>query len=141
MYPRPWFRLPPATAYGRLGQIDKGLAEIQHGLQYIGDTGQVKVAVELYRIEGTLLLSQAVPDEQGAEARFRQALNLARRQKARLLELRVVMHLAQLWHRQGKRAEALTLLVTVYSGFTEGYGTSELQQAQRLLQELGGSRA
>ncbi len=126
LYPRPWFRLPLATAYGRLGQIDKGLAEIQHSLQYIGDTGQVKVAVELYRIEGTLLLSQAVPDEQGAEARFRQALNLARRQKAWLLELRVVMHLAQLWHRQGKRAEALTLLVMVYSGFTEGYGTGEL---------------
>ena len=47
------------------------------------------------------------------------------------------MNLAQLWDQQGKRAEALSLLESVYNGFTEGYETGDLRQARRLLHDLG----
>ena len=65
-----------------------------------------------------------------------QALAVARRQQARALELRAAMSLARLWQQQGKRAEGHQLLAEVYGWFTEGFDTTDLQQAKALLQAL-----
>jgi predicted ATPase len=46
------------------------------------------------------------------------------------------MSLARLWQRQGKRTEARQVLAPVYSWFTEGFDTPDLQEARGLLQEL-----
>jgi predicted ATPase len=73
-----------------------------------------------------------------AEACFHQALDVARRQQATSWELRAGMSLARLWQRQGKRAEAHELLAPVYSWFTEGFDTADLQEAKALLEELRG---
>ena len=67
---------------------------------------------------------------------FAPALAVARRQQARALELRAAMSLARLWQQQGKRAEAHQLLAEVYGWFTEGFDTTDLQQAKALLQAL-----
>jgi predicted ATPase len=48
------------------------------------------------------------------------------------------MSLARLWQQQGKRAEASELLTPVYTWFTEGFDTADLQEAKALLEELGG---
>jgi predicted ATPase len=72
------------------------------------------------------------------ETCFRQALDIARRQQAKSWELRAAMSLSRLWHRQGKRAEAYDLLAPVYGWFTEGFETTDLQEAKALLEELGG---
>ena len=93
---------------------------------------------ELHRIKGELLLRQAVPDAPQAEACFQQALAVARRQQARSWELRAAMSLSRLWQQQGKRAEARELLAPIYSWFTEGFDTPDLQEARVLLEELGG---
>ena len=61
---------------------------------------------------------------------------MARRQQARALELRAAMSLARLWQQQGKRAEAHQLLAEVYGWFTEGFDTTDLQEAKALLQAL-----
>ena len=45
-------------------------------------------------------------------------------------------HLSRLWQRQGKRAEAHTLLAPVYGWFTEGFDTPDLQEAKALLETL-----
>jgi predicted ATPase len=47
------------------------------------------------------------------------------------------MSLGRLWQQQGKRAEAHALLAPVYSWFTEGFETTDLQEAKALLAELG----
>jgi len=65
-----------------------------------------------------------------------QALDIARRQQAKSLELRAVTSLARLWQRQGKRAVACQLLAEVYGWFTEGFDTADLQAAKALLEEL-----
>jgi predicted ATPase len=93
---------------------------------------------ELYRLQGVLLLQRPCSDVGQAEGCFRQALDVARRQQAKALELRATLSLARLWQDQGQRAAALDLLVESYSWFTEGFDTADLQESKALLVELGG---
>jgi predicted ATPase len=86
--------------------------------------------------QGELFLRQALPDASQAEANFQQALAVARRQQAKLWELRAALSLCRLWQRQGKRAEARELLTPIYSWFTEGFDTADLQEAKALLTAL-----
>jgi predicted ATPase len=72
-----------------------------------------------------------------AEACFQQALDVARRQQAKVLELRAALSLARLWQGQGQRAAARQLLAELYPWFTEGFDTADLQEAQALLEALG----
>ena len=51
--------------------------------------------------------------------------------------LRAAMSLARLWQQQGKRAEAYERLAPIYGWFTEGFDTTDLQEAKALLGELG----
>jgi len=71
-----------------------------------------------------------------AEALFGQSLEIARRQEAKLFELRAATSLARLWQRQGKRAAARDLLAPIYGWFTEGLDTRDLIEAKTLLEEL-----
>src|SRR5437899_12006641 len=71
-----------------------------------------------------------------AEAYFLKAIEIARRQQAKSLELRAVMSLSRLWQSQGKREEARQLLAEIYNWFTEGFDTKDLQEAKALLEEL-----
>jgi predicted ATPase len=74
--------------------------------------------------------------EDEAEACFRCALEVARRQQARLFELRAALSLARLWQKRGRGAEAYELLTPVYDWFTEGFDTADLKDAKALLDEL-----
>jgi predicted ATPase len=67
---------------------------------------------------------------------LRRALDVARHQEAMPLELRAAVSLSRLWQQQGKRAEARELLASVYSWFTEGFDTADLQEAKALLEAL-----
>lgn len=76
--------------------------------------------------------------EQTREAaeHFHHALDIARRQQAKSLELRAAVSLARLWQRQEKRAAAHQLLAEIYGWFSEGFDTADLQEAKVLLEEL-----
>jgi predicted ATPase len=91
---------------------------------------------EIYRLRGVLLLRQPATPQAEAEAWLQRALDVARRQEAKSLELRAVMSLARLWQQQGKRAEAHALLAPIYGWFTEGFDTADLQEARALLEAL-----
>ena len=73
-----------------------------------------------------------------AEAFFLKAIEIARRQQAKSLELRAVVSLTRLWQSQGKREEARQMLGEIYSWFTEVFDTKDLQEAKALLEELAG---
>ena len=83
-----------------------------------------------------MLLSLSAEQHTEAETCFHQALDIARRQQAKSLELRAAMSLSRLWQRQGKRDEARQLLAPIYSWFTEGFDTADLKEARALLDEL-----
>ena len=96
---------------------------------------------EIYRLRGVLLLRQPGTPQEEAEACLQQALDIARRQEAKSLELRAAMSLSRLWQQQGKQAEARALLAPVYGWFTEGFDTADLQEAKALLETLSDEHA
>jgi predicted ATPase len=67
---------------------------------------------------------------------LQRALDTARSQEGKSLELRAATSLARLWRDQGRLAEARDLLAPVYGWFTEGFDTADLQDAKTLLDEL-----
>lgn len=92
----------------------------------------------MHRLKGTLLLQQYPDNTAEAESCFHHALDVARKQQAKSLELRAALSLAILWQSQGKRQEAYGLLAPVYEWFTEGFDTADLKDARALLQALEG---
>ena len=125
-----------AEVYSKAGQTVEGLNVVAEALARAHQTECRYYEAELHRIKGELLLTQAAPDEQQADACFQNALNVARGQSAKSLELRAAMSLSRLWQRQGKRDEARTLLAEIYGWFSEGFDTADLKTAKALLEEL-----
>ena len=85
------------------------------------------------------LESSAQRLESEAEECFLKAIEIARKQQAKSLELRAVMSLSRLWQQQGKKDEAQQMLAEIYNWFTEGFDTKDLQEAKGLLDSLGSS--
>jgi predicted ATPase len=146
-----------ADVYCHAKQWELGFAAVAEGIERAEHKGEWFYAAELYRIKGQLTLeargwrletsssSQApslkllVPNgvEREAEELFFKAIDIARQQTTKLFELRATMALCRLWQLQGKTAQALGRLETLYQWFTEGLETPELQTVRTLLAELG----
>ena len=120
-----------AEAHWTAGETEAGLQLIP---ATIDDSGDRWLAPELHRIKGELYRSAGRAEV--AEQCLKDALESARMQKARLLELRAAMSLARLWRDQGKPQQARELLAPVYGWFTEGFDTRDLKEAKVLLDEL-----
>jgi len=134
---RPYYLALLAEAHGSAGQVDAGLGVLAEALRLVDDMEGYWYQAELYRLKGELLLGLSTAPHAEATACFEQALDIARHQQAKSLELRAAASLARLWQRQGKRAEARELLAEVYGWFTEGVDTADLQEARALLEALG----
>jgi predicted ATPase len=165
---QPYFLAQLAETYGRVGQPEEGLNVLAEALAVVSKTGERSDEVELYRLKGELTLQSKVQSlkfkvEEEAEACFFKAIEIARQQQAKTLELRAAMSLARLWQRQaleqGARSleqegrskesggreeqktrtrltEAHQMLSEVYSWFTEGFDTVDLKEAKALLDEI-----
>jgi predicted ATPase len=133
-----------AEAYGRGGHLEEGRGILTEALARAHTNGECHYEAELYRLKGELLLQNGKSqgekgnsqEREDAEECFLQAIDVARHQQAKSLELRAAMSLARLWERQGKRGEARDLLAPIYNWFTEGFDTADLQQAKGLLETL-----
>jgi predicted ATPase len=130
-----------AEALGRTGQIVDGLATIEAALSWTERSEDHWAIAELLRVKGELLLLQGAPSAAAAAEDYcRQALDWAGRQGALSWELRATTSLARLWRDQGRSADALALLGPIYGRFTEGFDTTDLAGAKRLLDELNDLR-
>jgi predicted ATPase len=150
-----------AEAYGRGGRVDAGLTVVTEALAGVHSGRERWWEAELHRLKGELLLRRVsttalksastqplvpagapvearghAPVQAEAEACFRQAFDVARRQQARSLELRAAMSLSRLWQRQGECDAARELLAEAYGWFSEGFETADLREARELLEVL-----
>ncbi len=154
----PLFMGALAQGYGQDGQANEGLRVVAEALALVDKNQERWNEAELYRLQGELTLAHEgksqkakgksqnsenpnphsqIPDpESEAEACFLKAIEIAQKQQAKSWELRAATSLARLWKEQGKRQEARQLLEPVYSWFTEGHDTADLQDAKALLDEL-----
>jgi adenylate cyclase len=123
-----------AEALWHAGHTEEGLQAVEDGLAVSKRNGEPFYDAELWRLRGELLKMQDQTEE--AESCFHKAVEIARQQAAKSLELRVSTSLARLWQKQGKRKEAQQSLGEIYAWFTEGFDTADLQEAASLLKEL-----
>jgi predicted ATPase len=141
------------AAYAKVGRVEEGLSMVAEVLAFVDKTGARVGEAELYRLKGELTLkkfnvqgskfkveesSEFGVQSLGSEAEecFLKAIDIARRQSAKSLELRAVMSLSRLWQQQGKKNEAHSMLSEIYGWFTEGFDTKDLQEAKALIEEL-----
>jgi predicted ATPase len=171
----PQFLALLAEAYGKAGQPEEGLTALTEALNFVDKTGERLYEAELYRLKGTLTLQSRAslaqvqdksetsqdksevpntqhptPSTQEAEACFLKAIEIARKQQAKSLELRAVMSLVRLRQQQAMQHASRTtqheartmldaarnMLSEIYHWFTEGFDTKDLQEAKALLEEL-----
>jgi predicted ATPase len=151
----PYFLSLLAEAYEKSGHPQKGLQVLTEALALTNNTEERWWEAELYRLYGELSLrldereSKRLGDNStlaqssihlvtlsSPEECFRKALEVAQQQQAKSLELRAATSLARLKQRQRKPDEAFSILEEVYTWFTEGFGTADLQDAKLLLNEL-----
>jgi predicted ATPase len=107
---------------------------LDDALEEIDRSGQRWCEAELHRAKGELL--SRFSDAVNAESCLQRSLATARRQHAKLWELRAACGLGRLWHNEGKRKEARDLLMPIYGWFTEGLDTRDLKESKALLDEL-----
>ncbi|MBI4563061.1 MAG: AAA family ATPase [Candidatus Rokubacteria bacterium] len=124
-----------AEAYANVGQADQGLSVLPEAIAVANKNGEHFYEPELYRLKGDLLLMGCAPADQQAEGCFRQAIEIARGQRAKSLELRARVSLTRLLERRGKRDDR-RLLAEIYGWFTEGFDTRDLKEAKTLLERL-----
>jgi predicted ATPase len=125
-----------AETCGKNGRVEEGLVLVTEGLQAAEETSERVAEAELYRLKGELLVIKDSGVVAEAEHCLRTAIDVARRQGARLFELRATISLARLLRDTNRRDEARTLLGEIYNWFTEGFDLPDLNEAKELLEEL-----
>ena len=128
-----------AQMYAKAGQVEKALSLMEDALARIAETEERYHEAEVTRLRGEFRLQQDPARAPEAESDFCQALEIARRQEARMLELRATVSLCRLWLAQArteKLTEAREMLGAIYGWFTEGFDTQDLREAQGVLEKL-----
>jgi DNA-binding SARP family transcriptional activator/predicted ATPase len=131
----PYYLSLIAYVCGQAGRVEEGLASIDEALAEARTHNEHWWDAELHRLRGELLLMHGADTSDG-EAALLRAIEIARSQQARSLELRATMTLARLWIAQHRSDDARQQLSDLYAWFTEGFDTPDLQAAQLLLAQL-----
>ncbi|EJN10548.1 putative ATPase [Bradyrhizobium sp. YR681] len=124
-----------AACSGDADQVDRGLDVIEDALSRCNDRQELWYLPELIRIKGELMLRSARHSD-GAEAHFRNGLDMAAQQGARFWELRNGISLARLMSGAGQSADALAVLENVSGAFTEGADIADMRAARELIAQL-----
>ena len=123
-----------AEAHTAAGQIEAAFAALDRADDAAAVTGEAFFQSQLFTVRALLLVKRGLHAE--AEAWLHKAIDIARTQSAKSLELRAATVLARLWHDQGRHSDARDLLAQLYGWFVEGFETLDLKEAKALLREL-----
>jgi DNA-binding winged helix-turn-helix (wHTH) protein/predicted ATPase len=146
---RPYFLALLADACATAGRPADGLAAVAEALATAVKTGERFYEAELYRLKGELLRRGEHGEPPAALVRdpapggpaspeecLVRAIEVARGQGARSLELRAVVSMSRVWREDGREADARRMLVDACGGFTEGHDTADLREAEALLNTM-----
>jgi predicted ATPase len=125
-----------AEACKETGRLDYGLSALTEALAAADEHEERNYEPEIHRLKGELLLKQNDLNAAKAHRCFERAVEIARKQSAKSVELRATVSLARLLAKQGHRHEARAMLAEIYNWFTEGFDTADLKDAKALLDEL-----
>jgi class 3 adenylate cyclase len=124
-----------SATYLKAHHGDEGLGLVERAISWMRAGGALLFEADFHRLRGEFLLTTGRPEKE-AEAAFREAITIARREQAKSFELRATMCVARLVARQGSYHQAHTMLAEIYGWFTEGFDTADLKDAKALLDEL-----
>ena len=116
------------------GDYQDALLSLDEAEKVIKAGGERWAHPEVLRVKGEIARAQSLDAD--AETHFQSAIDVARAQAAKPLELRAVTSLARLRRDQGKPGEAHDLLAPIYNWFTEGFDTPDLRDAKKCLDDL-----
>jgi predicted ATPase len=133
----PYFLSIAAEVCSELKSVDEAIELVAEALDWVERTGECWYEAELHRLGGELSLLRDSSSVSAAERSFRTAIEIARKQEAKSLELRATTSLARLLSTDGKCDQARAMLADIYNWFTEGFDTADLKDAEALLEELG----
>ena len=119
-----------------LGDLPNALSAVDDALGLIETGAEKTYRADVTRLKAKILLAQSTENNDAAETLYREAMEIAQQQEARLFELRSAAGLARHWLDQGRTAEARDLLTPIYDWFTEGFDAPDLKDAKALLDEL-----
>jgi class 3 adenylate cyclase/tetratricopeptide (TPR) repeat protein len=131
----PYFLISEAEILMQNQRNDEAIALLDRAAAEADATGQHYNEAEGFRVRACARLSQGAPLAE-VEALFQRGLATARRQNARLFELRSATGLAQVWRDVGRGDDARALLAPTYGWFTSGHDTVDLSRARAVLDSM-----
>jgi class 3 adenylate cyclase len=126
-----------AEALLTAGDVAGAEAALQEGIALVERSGERFWLAELHRLDGQVALKRPEADRARAEACFLKAIDIARSQESRLLELRAAIDLARLWRQAGTRNDPRALLEPILAVIEGGETTRDVRNARALLAEIG----
>ena len=124
------FLVQLAEGYMQVGRNHMAFAALDKSESQEAAKGTHCWDAEIGRVRGELLAAGSGAEQRNAESAFRSALDTARRQGARSLELRVAVSYARLLRAQGRQTEARELLNEILGSLTEGRDTVDVREAR-----------
>jgi tetratricopeptide (TPR) repeat protein len=121
-----------AEALGEAGEREEAIRTLDRAEDFVAETGEEIMAAESQRLRGDLCLGNGMAKPEVEEV-YLHALEIARGQGARSLELRALIDLCLLWDEHGNRQEAMDKLRDCYREFEEGFESRDLRTASALL--------
>ncbi len=118
------------------GDLSGAEAALEDGFAFVKQSGEGYWLADLHRLSGHVALKRGEPDRLRAEACFTRAIEVARGQEARLLELRAATDLARLWRETRSDNDPRALLEPILAMIEGGETTRDVRNARALLAEL-----
>lgn len=125
-----------ADVHAQSGDNETAVSIIEQTLRDISDATGRSWEAELHRQRAEMFLALNPSKIAEAESHLKNAIELARRQNSKSLELRAAMSLARLLRQQERIDQARELLEPIYHWFEEGAATSDLRHARDFLMAL-----